>query len=303
VKERSLVAFTLLSQMAVGAFWVLGALHLWVARQSGLATADTWTRIALWVVVPAMFAAMLASFFHLGTPLYAWRALANLSSSWLSREILFALLFAAAAAVFAVLHWFNLGPPGARIALGWAATLLGLSLICSMANAYRLRTIPAWDTWLTLVSFLTASLLLGALAVGAALAVSADVPFELLRSPLQWIALGTIVLLTVEFVVAAFWFARLVAGQGAATRRCRPSLVGASDAARPPCAPDLRTGACLGGTGPVVVLRSAGAARCLKGLPGYQRAPARCLRRRGRSAKSKGEHPHEDRCGICGEPA
>jgi anaerobic dimethyl sulfoxide reductase subunit C (anchor subunit) len=218
VKERSLVAFTLLSQMAVGAFWVLGGLHLWVARQAGLATADTLTRIALWAVVPAMLAAMLASFFHLGTPLYAWRALANLRSSWLSREILFAVLFAAAAALFAVLHWFNLGPPGARIVLGWAAALLGLSLIYSMANAYRLRTVPAWDTWLTLVSFLTAALLLGALAVGAALAVSADVPFELLRSPLQWIALGTIVLLSVELVGTAFWFARLVAGQGAALR-------------------------------------------------------------------------------------
>jgi anaerobic dimethyl sulfoxide reductase subunit C (anchor subunit) len=218
VKERSLAAFTLLSQMAVGAFWVLGALHLWVARQAGPATAETWTRIALWVVVPVMMAAMLASLLHLGTPLYAWRALANLSSSWLSREILFAVLFTAAAATLAVLCWFNLGPPGARTVLGWAATLLGLALIYSMANAYRLRTIPAWDTWLTLVSFLVAALLLGALAVGVVLAVTADVSFELLRSPLQWIALGSIVLLTVELVGTAFWFARLVAGQGAALR-------------------------------------------------------------------------------------
>ena len=218
MKERSLVAFTLLSQMAVGAFWVLGALHLWFARQAGPATAETWTRIALLVVVPVMMAAMLASLWHLGTPLYAWRALANLSSSWLSREILFAVLFTAAAATLAVLCWFNLGPPGARTVLGWAATLLGLALIFSMANAYRLRTIPAWDTWLTLVSFLVVALLLGALAVGVVLAVTADVSFELLRSPLQWIALGSIVLLTVELVGTAFWFARLVTGQGAALR-------------------------------------------------------------------------------------
>ena len=40
MKERSLVAFTILVQMAVGAFWVLGALHIWAARQAGTAAAD-----------------------------------------------------------------------------------------------------------------------------------------------------------------------------------------------------------------------------------------------------------------------
>jgi anaerobic dimethyl sulfoxide reductase subunit C (anchor subunit) len=96
--------------------------------------------------------------------------------------------------------------------------LLGLSLIYSMANAYRLRTVPAWNTWATPASFFTTAFLLGALAVGATLVVNSGAPPGLLRSSLQWITLSAIVLLGVELVVILLWIARLATGQGAALR-------------------------------------------------------------------------------------
>lgn len=216
MKERSLVAFTLMSQMAVGAFWVLGALHFW----AGAADADALADKALWAVPVAMILAVLASFFHLGTPLKAWRAFASLRSSWLSREILFAVLFTGASGLLAGLEWFKLGTVAARSFTAWAGGLLGLLLIYSMANAYRLRTVPAWDTWMTPASFFITTFLLGGLAVGAfwVLGVATDTPAGRLRPSLQWIALGAVVLLSVELVITSLWIAGLAAGRGAASR-------------------------------------------------------------------------------------
>ena len=101
---------------------------------------------------------------------------------------------------------------------GWTVALLGLALLVSMANAYRLRTVPAWDTWVTPVSFFATVLLLGGLAVGAMLAVGSGGPPEPVRASLQWIALGAILALTMELVILLAWIAKLSTGQGASAR-------------------------------------------------------------------------------------
>jgi anaerobic dimethyl sulfoxide reductase subunit C (anchor subunit) len=226
VKERSLTAFTILSQMAVGAFWVLGALHTWATRQAGMAAADALTDKALLLVSPFMVLGLLCSFFHLGAPLNAWRAFANLRSSWLSREVLFAVLFTGASGLFTGLQWFKVGTFATRDGAGWAVALIGLALITSMANAYRVRTVPAWNTRATPASFFTTALLLGGLVVGSTLVINhalsivegTDAPPELLRSALQWIALSAIVLLGMQLVIILLWVSGLAAGQGAALR-------------------------------------------------------------------------------------
>ncbi len=207
MKERSLVVFTLLAQLAVGVFWVSGALDFWAGYKTAL------------LAVPVLMAlGMLASFFHLGTPLNAWRAFANLRSSWLSREVLFSVLFAGASGIFAALEWFELAPVAVRDAIAWTTALLGLALIFSMANAYRARTVPAWDTWATPISFFTTSLLLGVLAAGAMLTFDTDAPAELIRLTLRRIAVGSIVLLGVQLIVVSLWLARLAGEPGAAAR-------------------------------------------------------------------------------------
>ena len=159
---------------------------------------------------------LLASLFHLGTPFNAWRAFANLRLSWLSREVLFAVLFTGTSSLFTGLQWFKLGTPVARNVVAWAAALLGLALIASMANAYRVRTVPAWNTWVTPASFFTTALLLGGLSVGTTLWVTCalslvegvgDLP-ELLRSSLQWIGLGAVVLLGVQLVITLLWITK-----------------------------------------------------------------------------------------------
>jgi len=81
VKEASLVAFTLLTQAAVGACWAALALQL---RAERAGVPDGAAGAILLVAFLAALAGLAASFLHLGRPSNAWRALRNLRASWLS---------------------------------------------------------------------------------------------------------------------------------------------------------------------------------------------------------------------------
>ena len=188
MNERSLVAFTLLAQMAVGAFLTLGALDVWAGGLTGQPSAQALTNSALLAIGPAIAAALLASLLHLGTPGNAWRALANLRSSWLSREILFALAFAGLGGLFAALRWSGASSPALRSLVALAAGLCGVALVYAMARVYRLRTVRSWDTPLTTVSFFATALLLGSLGVGTGLVLLPGVPDALVTGPLRAIA-------------------------------------------------------------------------------------------------------------------
>ena len=202
MNERPLVAFTLLTQMAVGAFLTLGALDVWAGGLTGQPSAQALTNGALLATGPVVAAALFASLLHLGTPRNAWRSLANLRSSWLSREILFALAFAGLGGLFAALRWSGAGAPALRSWVALAAGLCGVALVYAMAGVYRLRTVKSWDTPLTAVSFFATTLLLGSLAVGTGLVLLPDVPDALVAGPLRAIALVAAGCFGAEFAVA-----------------------------------------------------------------------------------------------------
>ena len=150
MKERSLVVFTILSQMTIGAFWLLGILN-------GLNTAN------LLILMAAMLTALSASFLHLGSPINAWRAFSGWRSSWLSREVVCAASFTALLGGLTLAAWLPINTAGAGL---WLAAVCGLALLISMTQTYRLRTVPAWDHWTTAASFSITTLLLGALSCG-----------------------------------------------------------------------------------------------------------------------------------------
>ncbi|MBI5294852.1 MAG: dimethyl sulfoxide reductase anchor subunit [Chloroflexi bacterium] len=136
--ETSLVVFTILVQMAVGAFW-----------------AAQWMVDSIPLIPYLMIGACLGlggffSFAHLGAKHNAWRAPFHLKKSWLSREILFFGLFGAGWLMGFVL-------PEVK----WITSLLGIGLIYSMAKVYHLRPMPAWNTWRTMAGFFITSALLG----------------------------------------------------------------------------------------------------------------------------------------------
>lgn len=149
--ELPLVFFTLLAQAAVGVFWSAG----WVYNMFILLLQTNSS--PLWLVPYGMVGILLAmalliSFAHLGRKRNAWRVLANLKKSWLSREILSLGVFGVTGLVYVVF-------PAFFSAL--LAALAGLVVIISMANVYRLRSMPAWNNRRTLAVFLLSALLLG----------------------------------------------------------------------------------------------------------------------------------------------
>jgi len=87
LREWALIIFTVFAQMSVGSFVILGILHFLAARKIKLEEADRLSDRALLAIGPVLVLGLLASFAHLGNPLNAPRAVTNLATSWLSREI------------------------------------------------------------------------------------------------------------------------------------------------------------------------------------------------------------------------
>lgn len=226
-REWALIAFTILSQMTVGSFLVLGIVHFYAARKKGMAEADRMSDRALLALVPVLGLAMLASLFHLGNPLNAPRAVTNFATSWLSREILATVIFGVLAVLFTALQWFKVGPFSVRNIVAWLAAAVGLVQVYSMARIYMVLTQPAWNTIATPLAFFTTTLLLGSLAMGAAFVANyaieqrkspgcADAQCELMRDALRGIAIASVVLLGVEFVVLPLYLGYLaIAGSAA----------------------------------------------------------------------------------------
>lgn len=225
--EWALVLFTVIMQMAVGAFCILGGVHFFATRSRGLAEADRLSDRALYAIGPVAVFALLVTLLHLGNPLNAPRAITNLGSSWLSREILLALLFSAGGAVFAFLQWRKFSTPTLRNALALIVAALGLVLVYAMSMVYRIPSVPAWNTPATTVIFFITTFLLGGLAMGAAFVANfwymrrnktaaADVQYQMLAISLRWIALLAIVLLGLQFTILPLYLSQLSAGGTAA---------------------------------------------------------------------------------------
>ena len=211
VREWALVTFTILAQMSVGAFVVLGIVHSYANRKAGMQEADRLSDRALVAIIITLGLGMLASLLHLGNPLRAPTAVTNLATSWLSREILSGVAFAVLGVIFAAMQWFKWGTYAVRNVIAWIAAAVGLVLVYCMSRVYMIPEQPAWNTMVTLLSFYIATLMLGVLALGAAFvanytylrskspeAVTAQL--ELLRTSLKGFAITSIMLVGLQLV-------------------------------------------------------------------------------------------------------
>lgn len=189
-EDAPLILFTLLGQLAVGGFWAASWLFppLWTLTDR----LTTPLRLIPHLLIGlSLGLGLLASFAHLGSKRNAWRSLTHLSHSWLSREIFFALLFG----------------------LGWLATvltdllfqrsidelssitaILGIGLVHSMGQVYRIPAAPGWNSWRTNAGFFVSAILLGLTAMSPMLTYESrlsGVPVP----PIFWIFIGTSILL------------------------------------------------------------------------------------------------------------
>jgi anaerobic dimethyl sulfoxide reductase subunit C (anchor subunit) len=221
-REWALILFTILAQMSVGAFIGYGIAYFFVKRKAGEEQADRFSDRALLAIWPVMALGLLGSLLHLGDPLNAYRAVTNVGASWLSREILFGLLFAIFGFAFAILQWRKIGSTAVRSVVAVIAAVFGLALVYSMSRVYMLPTIPSWNTIATPLTFFTTTLMLGALALGTAFVINynyikkndpdcEEAQCELLRGSLRWIAIITVLLVGVQLVMMPFYVGALSA--------------------------------------------------------------------------------------------
>jgi anaerobic dimethyl sulfoxide reductase subunit C (anchor subunit) len=215
-REWALLIFTILGQTAAGTFLVLLIVRTFIKSRTGVEQADKLTLYPLFIVVPVMALALLSSLFHLGSPLNIIKAVPNLTSSWLSREVVISVVFTILAVLYTFMYWRKAGTEQVKTILGWITALVGIFQVYGMGRVYMIRTQPAWNTLATPVSFFTTALLLGVLTVAAGLIIShsrtTKAPAkqtELLRGILQGLALTSIVLLGIEFLVLPLYMAYL----------------------------------------------------------------------------------------------
>jgi len=124
-----------------------------------------WVGIVL--VIALMALGLFASFFHLGRPMRAWRAIYKWRTSWLSREVIVLLLF-----IVAVLAWgvfivsnaviFKSETVFLELVIGMVAVVLALLLYLCTAMIYvAVKCIQEWHTPFTVFNYFFSGLASG----------------------------------------------------------------------------------------------------------------------------------------------
>jgi anaerobic dimethyl sulfoxide reductase subunit C (anchor subunit) len=204
-RHWQLVTFTIVTQLAVGLMVMLAVGLQLTSGAHDPVELEELTTAMLEVMVVLLVLGVVAATTHLGSAGSAIKAFANHRGSWLSRESTAGGVFGLLTVAATVAYRLNLGSPAARRSCVVAAAVAGVVLVYAMARLYMLRTVPAWNTPATPVSFLTAAVLLGAAGSAAALLAlggSFAVADRLLSAMLPWIGWSCLVLAMVQLTVS-----------------------------------------------------------------------------------------------------
>jgi anaerobic dimethyl sulfoxide reductase subunit B (iron-sulfur subunit) len=171
LREWILVVFTVLSQTAAGLTLFGAGLRWWLG----------WDLVVLPVVIGLLAAAICGSLLHLGRKRNAVRALSNLRSSWLSREILTAVVLLG---LTAVAWWASVFVEAAAVRAwaGWITVPVAVFFLLGMARVYMQRTVPLWNHWRTPLAFIATAVLMGGLVANVVLWTTGSLSFEQTRA-------------------------------------------------------------------------------------------------------------------------
>ncbi|WNS74069.1 DmsC/YnfH family molybdoenzyme membrane anchor subunit [Bacillus sp. DTU_2020_1000418_1_SI_GHA_SEK_038] len=170
--DLPLAIFTVLSQMAIGAFitmWLLELRNKDISYKTGVLISVSITIIGS--------ISVLFSLFHLGHPFAAYRAILNIGRSWLSREVTLYGGFIFLSGLYTYFWWK--GDSSKRFLCGVFGTIVGLATIFSSAMIYVIPAIPAWDSLSTIVAFFVTGLILGPLFTGMLLQWKKELSFNI----------------------------------------------------------------------------------------------------------------------------
>lgn len=187
----SIIVFTTLTGLGYGLAAVLGI--------GLLDPAATATKIAHLLALAMIAGGLSSSVLHLGNPQRAWRALSQWRSSWLSREGVMAivtflpLLYSAWASIFENRYFAPTGILG--------AILSGVTVYCTAMIYASLRSVQAWNTRLTPLSYLLFSAA-GGLVMAVFFAAAGAGNGKLL-------SVGAILFLAAAWAAKFFWRRRM----------------------------------------------------------------------------------------------
>jgi anaerobic dimethyl sulfoxide reductase subunit C len=162
-----LTIFTLTTQLVLGAFVVLWITDLLARQLAEPREQEQLTSVGVWLLGPLMAIGLLVSLLHLGHPIFAFRALRHVESSWLSREVISVSAFFGLGAGYAYLWWRHRNLFALRAAYGAFLLMVGGLALASMTALYLVPARPTWYLVSTPLEFVATALLLGPLLVGA----------------------------------------------------------------------------------------------------------------------------------------
>lgn len=206
-KEWPLLTFTLLTQLAVGSYVFIVIIRS-INKKLGNNLGIHVTKRGIFLVGPVMFMALICSIFHLGTPLGATRSIMNLSSSWLSREILFSGGFFVLWAVSYYLDRKNIW----NQVVGWITSIVGIGAIFCMASIYANSIRPAWTDVNTYIAFYGTSIVFGAAASIGIILFSKEEITKGLMSVIKGIGLAGLVAIILQLIYMPIYVAGLSNG-------------------------------------------------------------------------------------------
>ncbi|MDZ4199102.1 MAG: DmsC/YnfH family molybdoenzyme membrane anchor subunit [Kiritimatiellia bacterium] len=227
--QYGLVIFTLFTQAAVGAFWVL-LVNDFLKRRDPGAVQDGFTRIGSFILLPLTAIGMVMSVTHLGQPHVAFRALLNVESSWLSREVWSLSFFFGLATIYAFLWWRHVKDAELRRLAGVFTALVGGAGILSQAMVYQIPGRPMWNHPSVFVQFFASALLLGPLTVATVYGftwgrvISREAGEETVRSSHRRLGI-TLVLAAGLSAIGIGWRGAFLS-QGWAQARANPQVAG-----------------------------------------------------------------------------
>lgn len=167
----SVVAFTVLSGAGLGALVVLALADLsWALGAELVGRTELLRGAAIALVLVA--AGLVASVFHLGNKRNAWKSLARLRTSWLSREAASALLLFACAGGWWLLVATDAGPLVRALLAAGVVALSWLTLYFTAMIYASLKPIRQWHTRRVPAAYFALGHASGALLVVALLRAS-----------------------------------------------------------------------------------------------------------------------------------
>ena len=157
----SVLIFTTLSGAGFG-LWIWLGLRIAIGGPPQAFQALGWSLLLVFAGI-AVALGLLASFWHLGKPLRAWRAFSQWRTSWLSREGVLAVASFAPVLTLLLLLRTEQFDIATRIVAATLALLAIATVICTAMIYASLKPIPAWRHRLVVPGYLLFALLTGGL--------------------------------------------------------------------------------------------------------------------------------------------